>query len=130
MSVAPPSEAEALQLLGLPLQELLSGRHQAALDAIRVRAAESTGSGAGGNKQIIKAGWVLKRKHKNGKAVGGWKRRFVVVDSDSISYFKAPGDEALGTWELLLCQARGAEGSGGKPYVELHTAEAVVSLSS
>jgi hypothetical protein len=42
----------------------------------------------GGNKQIIRAAWMLKRKDKGRGKVSGWKKRFVVLDVDTISYFK------------------------------------------
>jgi hypothetical protein len=48
--------------------------------------------------------WMGKRKAKGG--ISGWKKRFVVLDCDTISYFKAPGDELLGKWEVILAVAK------------------------
>lgn len=60
----------------------------------------------GSNKQILRAGWMLKRKEKGRGKVSGWKRRFVVLDVDTVSYFKEPGEERLGAFELLLTEAK------------------------
>ncbi len=83
------------------------------LPALKARIAEKS---EGMNKSIARAGWMLKRKGKVG--ISGWKKRFVVVDVDTVTYYKGPGEERLGSWELVLCVAR----DGGK-HVLLETAE-------
>ena len=47
----------------------------------------------------------------------------MVVDVDTVTYYKGPGDERLGSWELLLCLGR----DGGK-HVLLDTAEGAYQL--
>ena len=88
-------------LAGLSLEALLrSGA--AALAACR---AAGAARGAGQmNKAIVRAGWMGKRKAKGG--ISGWKRRFVVLEVDKVSYFKGPGEELMGQWELWSCVAR------------------------
>jgi hypothetical protein len=78
----------AHQLMGLPVAELASKAYSAQLEVclfvvcllffntflyqtLRARVAAQTG----GNKQIIRAGWMLKRKEKGRGKVSGWKKR-------------------------------------------------------
>lgn len=97
--------------------DVLVAEHKDELESLRERIRQSS---AGANKAIVKAGWVLKRKEKGRGKVSSWKRRFLVVDTDSISYFREPGEERLGVLELVVVSCSLGE-ERGKTHVIMST---------
>ena len=52
------------------------------------------------DEEIIKQGWLAKR----GSVVGGWKKRWMVLSSQSLSYSKTPAHPFIGRIPIPTCQ--------------------------
>lgn len=73
---------------------------------------------------LLQKGWLLKRKKKKGK-VSGWKKRFIDVRTDSITYAKEPGKAIMGSFDLFYCQVRPPETQEKTPHFLLATGDAL-----
>ena len=72
----------------------------------------------------VHSGWLLKRKKKKGK-VSGWKKRFIDVRTDSITYAAQPGKAIMGSFDLFYCQVRPPEAQEKTPHFLLATGDAL-----
>jgi hypothetical protein len=83
-------------LLQKTVEELLSPTYSSDIGFFRKTNAAKDAS--------VHCGWLLKRKKKKGGKVSGWKKRFIDVRTDAITYAAQPGKALMGSFDLFYCQ--------------------------